>query len=100
VRTSLLEDLAVGPLVGLAVDSDGLVPRPLVVDKLLVFGLGGVELGELVALVVGSDVESGKSLLATNQESTLDDGVVGDTINRGSTEDVLAASLETGEETT
>ena len=44
----LLEDLAVGPLVGLAADLDGLVPRPLILDESLVLGLGGVELGELV----------------------------------------------------
>lgn len=44
----LLEDLAVRPLVLLAVDGDGLVPRPLILDESLVLGLGGVELGKLV----------------------------------------------------
>lgn len=96
----LLEDLAVSPLVGLSVDLDGLVPRPLVVDKLLVLGVLGVELGELVALIVGSDIEGGDSLLATDDESTLEDGVVALAVDGSTTEDVLAASLETGEETT
>jgi hypothetical protein len=76
-KKHLLENLAVSPWVLLAVDDDGLVPRPLVVDKLLVLSLGGVELGELVALVVGSDIESGESLLTTDEEGTLDDGLVG-----------------------
>ena len=100
MKNCLLENLAVSPLVGLAVDGDGLVPRPLVVNKLLVFWLGRVELGELVALVVGSDVESGESLLSADEESTLDDGVVGLAVYGAGTEKVLAAALETGEETT
>ena len=96
----LFEDLSVGPLELLAVHINRLVPRPHVVDKLLVLGLGGVELSELVALVVGGDIESGEGLLATDDESAADDGVVADTENGGSSEDELAASLETGEETT
>jgi hypothetical protein len=99
-KKRLLEDLAVSPLVLLAVLGDGLVPRPLVVDKLLVLGLGGVELGELVALVVGGDIESGKSILTTDKEGTLDDGVVGLAVHGSATEEVLAAALKTGEETT
>lgn len=95
----LLEDLAVGPLVGLAVDDKGLVPGPLVVDELAVLGLLGVELGEGVALVVGGDIESGESVLAANNESTLDDGVVALAVDGSTAEDVLAGSLETGEET-
>lgn len=77
VQRYLLEHLAVGPLVRLAVDGDGLVPRPLVVDKLLVLLALGVELGELVALVVGSDIKSRERFLSTDKEGTLDDGVVG-----------------------
>jgi hypothetical protein len=48
VNSTLLEDLAVSKLHGLAVDDNGLVPCPHVVDELLVLGLSGVELGEVV----------------------------------------------------
>ena len=99
-NNTLLHDLAVGELVGLAVDNDGLVPGPHVVDKLLVLGVGGVELGEGVGLHVGGDLEGGGSLLATDDKGTLDDGVVGLAEDSTGTEDVLAAALETGEETT
>jgi hypothetical protein len=77
----LLEDLAVSPLVGLAVDIDRLVPGPLVLDELLVLSLGGVKLGELVGLPVWGDVESGDGLLSTDEEGTTDDAVVGDTVD-------------------
>lgn len=72
----------------------------MVVDELLVLGLLGVELGEGVALIVGSDIESRESLLSTDEESTLDDGVVGLSVYGSSTEKVLAATLKTSEETT
>ncbi len=62
----LLEDLAISPLVLLAVDLNWLIPRPLVLDESLVLGLAGVKLGEFVALIVRSDIESRKSLVATD----------------------------------
>lgn len=74
---TLLEDLAIRPIIGLALNVDRLVPGPLVIEKLLVLSLGGVKLGELVALPVGGDIEGGNSLVTTNQEGTLDDRVVG-----------------------
>jgi hypothetical protein len=77
----LLEYLAVGPLVILAANLDGLVPGPLVLDEGLVLGLGGVKLGELVGLPVWGDVESGDGLLSTDEEGTTDDAVVGDTVD-------------------
>jgi hypothetical protein len=77
VKRRLLEHLAVSPGKLLATLDNGLVPRPLVLDELLVLGVLGVELGELVALVVGSDIESGESILAADKENTLDDGGVG-----------------------
>lgn len=100
VNSTLLEDLAVGKLHGLAVDDDGLVPGPHVVDELPVLGLGGVELGEGVGLHVGGDIEGGLGLLATDNEGTTDDGVVGLTEDGTAAEDVLAAALETREEAT
>ena len=56
----LLENFAISPVVLLAVDIDRLVPRPLVLEELLVFSLAGVELDELVAFPVRSDVKSGQ----------------------------------------
>jgi hypothetical protein len=97
---SLLEDLSVCPLVRLALDLNGLVPRPLVVDKGLVLGLFWVKFGELVALKVGSDVECLDSILSADDESALDDGVVGFAVDRCGAEKVFAAGLETSEETT
>lgn len=88
------------PFVCLAVDLDWLVPSPHALDKLLVLLASRIELGELVALVIRSDVECWERLVAANKESSLDDGVIGDSIDRGATEEVLAAGLETVEETT
>lgn len=96
----LLENLAVGHLVLLAVDGGRLLPTPNILDKLAVFRLARVELGELVALVVGSDIESGDVFLATDDKGTLDDGVVVLTVNGGTSEDELARSLKAGVEAT
>lgn len=96
----LLEDLAVGPLVGLAADLDGLVPRPLVLDESLVLWVGGVELGELIGFPIRGDVEGRESLLAAHHEGTADDAVVGLAVDGAGTEEVLAGSLEAGEEAT
>ena len=94
--SSSLEDLAVGVGVLLAVNSDGTVPLPLGLDVLAVLSLLRVELGEGVALVVGSDIEHGEVLLATDDESTLDDRVPVLAVHGGRAEDVLAGSLKTG----
>ena len=96
----LLEDLAVSKLVLLAVDGDALLPAPGILDELSVLGLGGVELGELVALPVRGDVESGNVLLASDDESTLDDGVVVLAVDGSTSEDVLAGTLKTVVEAT
>ncbi|THZ99421.1 hypothetical protein D6C82_05163 [Aureobasidium pullulans] len=69
-------------------------------DELLVLGVLRVELLELVRLDIGSNVEGGESLLATDKEGTTDERVVGATVDGSGTEDVLAGSLKTGEETT
>jgi hypothetical protein len=96
----LLEDLSVGPWVLLAVDDNGLLPGPLLVDELAVLRLGSIKLGELVALVVRSDIEARESILATDEEGTLDDRVVGSAVHGSTAEDVLAGSLKTSEEST
>ena len=96
----LLEDLSVGPWVLLAVDDNGLLPGPLLVDELPVLRLGSIKLGELVALVVRSDIEAGEFILATDEEDTLDDRVVGGTVHGSTPKDVLAGSLKTSEEST
>lgn len=87
--------MAVGVRVLLAVDNDGLVPRPLSLNKGTVLRLVRVKLGELVALVVGSDVEDRDVVLATDDESTLNDGVVVGSVDGGASEEVLAGALET-----
>lgn len=69
----LFEDLAGGVLVLLAVVDNGLVPSPLGLDKSLVFGVAGVQLGEVVALVVGSHVEDRFVVITTDDEGTLND---------------------------
>lgn len=97
-RTSLLEVVAVSEGQLLAVLDNGNVPGPQVLDLLAV--LGRVELGELVALPVGGDIERGDVLLAADEEDTADDAVVVDTVDTADTEEVLAGGLETGEETT
>lgn len=96
----LFEDVTINVGVLLAVNSDGSVPGPLVLDELLVLGVGGVELAEFVALPVRGDLEGRLPVLTTDQEDTADDAVVVLAVDRLSTEQVLAGSLETGVETT
>jgi len=100
VSSSLFENLAIGVNVLLAVDGDGLVPGPLSLDVGTVLGLGGVELGKLVALIVGSNVEDREVFLATDNEGTLDDRVVVDSVDGATTEEVLARTLKTVVEAT
>ena len=57
--TRLFEDVAVGPLQSLAVNGDGDVLSPHVLDDLAVSLVGGIELGVGVTLPVGADLESG-----------------------------------------
>ena len=90
MTTGLLEDLAVSPWVGLATNGDWLLPSPLVVDELLILWLGGIELSELVALVVWSDIESWNCILATDDEGTLNNRVICGTVDGSRSEDVLS----------
>ena len=96
----LLEHLSIRPFVGLAFDLNWLVPAPLVIDKLFVLRLTGVKLRELVALVIGCDIEGRLFLLAPDDEGTLNDGVVLDAVYGRAAKDVFSGGLETGEETT
>jgi len=96
----LLEDLAVSPLILLASDLDRLVPCPHGLDELLVLGFFGVKGRESVALVVGCDIEGVAGILTTDEERALNYGIIFDAINRCGTEDILATTLKTGEETT
>ena len=100
VSKRLLEDLAISVRVLLAADCDGLVPSPLVGNKRLVCLVLGVELGELVALEVGSHLEGWDSLLTADKECTLNNRVVGSSIDRGRAEKVLAAGLQAVKEAT
>lgn len=96
----LFEDVTINVGVLLAIDSDGGVPGPHVLDELLVLGVGGVELAEVVALPVRGDLKGGLPILTTDKEDTADDAVVVLAVNGLSTEEVLAGSLKTGVETT
>ena len=100
MHRALLEHLPIRPVILLSINLDRLVPAPLVLHELLILGLSRVELGELVALKVRGDIESGESLVATDKEGTLDDGVVAGAIDGGGAEDVFAATFKTGEEAT
>lgn len=94
-------NLSVSPLILFTlIVLDRLVPRPHIIHELLVLLLRWVELNELITFIIWSHVEGWEGLVATDDEGTTDNGVVGDTVNGGGTEDVLAAGLETGEETT
>lgn len=92
--------MAVSEGKGLAVNGDGDIPGPQVLDVLAVSLGGVVKLLEVVGLPIGGDIEGGQSLLAANKEDTLDDaGVVGTEDSLG-TEEELAGSLQTGVEAT
>jgi hypothetical protein len=117
-KDRLLEDLTIGPrrllegfrcargimfcipVVFLAINLNWFVPRPHIIDKGLILFTLGVELGEAVGLVVRSNLESGESFLSTDKECAFHDGVVGNAEDRAGTKEVLAASLETVEEST
>src|SRR5882757_4164130 len=87
---NLLEDLAISPGVFLSTDSDWLLPGPLQFDKVLILGLGVVEFGELIALIVWCNVERCRRFLTTDDESTLNDRVICDTVNGSTSEDIFA----------
>ena len=77
-----------------------LIPAPHIIHKLLVPGLLGIQLGEGVALVVWSDVESGFLFLAADNEGAADDAVISFAIDRGAAENIFAGGFEAGEEST
>lgn len=87
-------------LVLLAVVGNGFVPSPLGLDVGLVLGVAGVQLDEVVALVVGSNVEDGLEVVTTDDEGTLNDRVVVLAKDGGAAEEVLARTLQTIVETT
>lgn len=87
-------------LVLLAVVGNGFVPSPLGLDVGLVLGVAGVQLDEVVALVVGSNVEDGLEVVTTDDEGTLNDRVVVLAEDGGAAEEVLARTLQTIVETT
>jgi hypothetical protein len=96
----LFEHLAISPLIRLAVDLNRLVPRPLVFDECLIFRLAGIELGKGIALIIWGDIESWQCLLSTDQESTLDNAIIGNSKDGSSTKDVFTRSFEASKETT
>lgn len=97
--TRLFEHLAIRPLIRLSLHLNRLIPAPLVLQESLVLWLGGVKLGEFVALKVRGNIKGRESLIATDEEGTSDDGVVGSPIDGGGSKEILARGFETIEET-
>lgn len=96
----LFKDLTVSNLLELAVDLNRLVPRPDILNKGLVLGLGDVKLGVVVRLPIRSNIKSRSKVLASDEESTNDTVIVVLTGNNSATKHVLGGSRETVEETT
>ena len=86
--------LAIHPL--LTIDLE--VPGKSSLEECLLLGVLEVELLVLVRLPVGGNVNDGLDILATEDEDTGDDGVVGLAKDAHGTEEVLAGRLETVEE--
>lgn len=97
---NLFKYFSVRPLIFLPLTLDRLIPAPLIIDKFPIFGFAGIKLGKFVALVVGCDVKGRQSLLATDDEGTLNNGIIFDAVNRGAAKDVLAGPFEAGEKST
>ncbi len=96
----LLEHFPIRPWIFFAVNNNRLIPSPLIIHKLFILRLTGIELREFEALVIGCYVEGWLGLLATDDEGTLDDGVVLLAVNGRGTEDIFAGGFEAGEEAT
>jgi hypothetical protein len=83
----------------LALTDDRGIPGPQILNEFAVSLTGVVKLLEFITFPIGGDVERRQVILATDHESTTDQAVMVLTVNRGSTEEVPAGSLQTGEET-
>ena len=82
----------------LAVNNNRLIPRPLIIHKLLILRLTRIELREFIALVIRCYVEGWLGFLAADDEGALDDGVILFAIDGRGTEDIFAGGFEAGEE--
>lgn len=87
--------LAIDPL--LAIDLK--IPSQSALEELLLLLVGEVELLIRVGLPIRGNIDNGLDVLTTGNQSTTDDGVVGLAEDTHGTEEVLARSLETVEET-
>ena len=96
----LLEHFPIRPRIFFAVHNNGLIPSPLIIQKLLILRLTGIELREFKALVIGCYVEGWLGVLAADDEGALDDRVVLLAVNGRGTEDVFAGGFEAGKEAT
>ena len=96
----LLEHFPIRPRIFFAVNNNRLIPSPLIIHKLLILRLTGIQLRKFEALVIGCYVEGWLGLLAADDEGALDDGVVLLAVNGRGTEDVFAGGFEAGEEAT
>lgn len=87
---SLLENLSISPSQLPVPVLNRLVPTPLIVDERAILLLGGIQLREGVALVVGRNVEGGRGVLAADHKGAFYDGVVTRAVDGGGAEDVFA----------
>lgn len=94
----LLKHLPIRVGVFLAINHNRLLPRPLIIHKLLILRLAGIQFLEFVALVIRRYVEGWLGFLAADDEGALDNGVVFLAIDGRGTEDVFAGGFESGEE--
>lgn len=92
--------MTVDPRVLLAVNVDRNIPSPQISNNLTVLFLGGIELGEAVALPVGGNIKGWEELLATGQINTSGQAVIVLPIHRVGAEEILSRSLKTSLETT
>lgn len=92
----LLEVLTVSPLPTVL----NKVPSHGTLEEGLVIGVVKIKLLEGVRLPVGSDVNNGFSILASEDKDTGDNGVVGLAEDADRAEEVFSGSLKTVEETT
>ena len=77
-------------LIGFAVNLNTLLPSPHVLEELFILRLLSIQLGKLVALEIGCHIESWLGFLASDDEGTFYDAVVGDAIDRSGAKDVFA----------
>lgn len=92
----LFENFVRGVGVFFVVFDNGFFLGLLSIYVFVVFGFGGVEFGEFVVFIIGSDVKDGDVVVIVDDESIFDDGVVVGVVDGGVVEEVFVGSFEVG----